>query len=197
MMTKKAHRKNQRGFTTIEMMFVIGVVVVGLTAIMTTLYRNAESNRLVTTFLTEQMQIEQGIREMYKAQMDYTALTYNQVLTAGLIPADLQWLGFRGKNQWGLAWGVYPGASTPTGTDFGQTIAFRIVLPDMATCETVGRQLAPRSQWMIEIIGNTTITLPPTIAAPRSASADMTAVDAACAVAFKSSAVATFSYATI
>jgi len=194
----RTHR-SQRGFNMVELMFVLGIVAVGLTALMTVQYRSAETTRQVSTFLSEQMQIEQAVREMYKTQLDYSTVSYNQILNAGLIPADIQWISSRGKAPWGLPWWLYAGASTPTGADFGQTLAFRITIGDMATCEFVGKQLAPRSVWMYETSKQTTLTLPPSMGA-RSTTTDLAAVDTACSAVFGSGvagAQAIFNFATI
>ena len=195
------NRRLQKGFGLIELMLSVVVVVV-LTSVLAMMYRSAEKNRAVTGFLVELMQIEQSIRDQYKSQLDFTGLSFIQVYQSGFIPPDLQFPGSqtRGKLPWGLQWGVNTLASTPTGTDYGATIGFSFFLPDMATCETVVRQLAPRSTWMLEITTNTVITLPPVPGTPRDLPTINAAVDAACNAVFgagSGSAQAFIQYATI
>jgi len=196
-----AYRRIQKGFGLVELMLSVVVVVV-LLAVLASMYRSAEKNRALTGFFVEQMHIEQSIRDQFKSQMDFTGLNFMLVYQSGFIPPDLQFPGSqtRGKLPWGLQWGVNTLGSTPTGTDFGATIGFTFFLPDMATCETVARQLAPRSTWMMEITTNTIITLPPVAGTPRDLPTINAAVDAACNAVFgagSGSAQAFLQYATI
>jgi hypothetical protein len=192
-------RRSQRGVGMIEMLLMITVVLF-ITGAIAVMYRNADKNKMITGFLVEQMQIEQSIRDLYKAEMDYSGLTFSQIYQSGMIPPDLQFPGsnFRGKLPWGSQWSIFQATSTPTSLDSGAAIGFNILIPDRATCIVVGRQLAPRSLWMQEVTGSSVITLPPTAAAPRDISELNTAVDAACAAAFTGAgSQAFFQYATI
>ena len=186
------------GFTMIEMLLVLAVLVGTAFAVVVMAARSREDSQ-ISNFLMAELQLEQNVKAAYASSPDYCGLNYPSALAAGLIPELLRGdtttgvinMGLpatfdntnHGATPWGLPFDVIGDTLRNSATPC-QASKIAVFVSTMNQCESIMRALAVRTTVLNEAMMNN-----PVIATDAYAATDTVNVsnriDSVCTAAIK------------
>ena len=124
--------KRMRGFTLMELMIVIGLVV-GAAALTATIGQRAGRQQNATRLTQEMTQIESRVRDGWAAEANYGTVSTAQVITRGYVPAAMVVDANTLRNAWGGTWTVAPDTWAGGAAEAVTGASFRITATNIPT----------------------------------------------------------------